>query len=36
MLKVEQGPGVCPRLTVVFNSNYVCLGSCIFLVGSQG
>ena len=34
--KVEQGPRVCPRLIGCFNPNSVCLGSCIFLVGSQG
>ena len=33
--KVEQGPRVCPRLMVVLTQT-VCLGSCIFLVGSQG
>ena len=34
--KYFNGQRVCPRLMVVFNQNSVCLGSCIFLVGSQG
>ena len=35
-VSIFYGPRVRPRLMVVFNPNSVCLGSCIFLVGSQG